>query len=192
MVEKRKPTDDELRNFSRHLLYEIEMFSEIVAVLAALIEMPDSNPQRAMRNGLMESWALHLRNLLSFLYDTRPGKGDAVAAHFVGSGWAATRGPKPDVLRLAHAKASKEMAHLSYLRAELAEADRAWHAAPIIHAILTPLHAFLDAVPASLVIDGFHERARRAVPQNTIPLNAHGQQVIAGATQSLMAFRTRD
>ena len=47
---------------------------------------------RTLRNALTESSALHLRNLLSFLYDTRPGKGDAVAAHFVGSGWAANGG----------------------------------------------------------------------------------------------------
>ena len=183
-----KPTDDALRAFSKHLLYEIEMFSGVVPVLAAVTEMEDSNTKRAMRNALLESWALHLRNLLSFLYDTRPGKGDAVAAQFV-SGWAARRGPKPDVLKRAHAKASKEMAHMSYMRSTVTDAEKEWHAAPIIAAIRAPLHAFLDAVPDSLLIDRFKDRARQAVPPGPISLSLHGHQVLAGATQSLQAFR---
>jgi hypothetical protein len=192
MPERRKPTDKELRAFSGHLLYEIEMFSATVGVLAVVIELERSNMRTTLRNALMESWALHLRNLLSFLYDRRAGKGDVVAADFVGSGWAAKRGPKPDVLKLAHAKASKEMAHMSWLRSQLTDDQREWHHVPIIAALGNTLHAFLDIPPAALVIDGFHDRARRALPPRNVPLSLHALQVVSGATQSLMAFRPAD
>jgi hypothetical protein len=192
MAERRKPTDVELRAFSGHLLYEIEMFSGTVGVLAVVIELEESNLRTTLRNALMESWALHVRNLLSFLYDTRAGKGDAVAADFVGSGWAAKRGAKPDVLKLAHAKASKEMAHMSWLRSQLTDIEREWHHMPIIAALGNTLHAFLDTVPEALVVDGFHDRARRALPPRNVPLSLHALQVAAGATESLMAFRPAD
>jgi hypothetical protein len=119
MAGRRKPTDRELLAFSTHLLYEIEMSGATMQGLAAIDPLEASNFRTTLRNALMESWALHVRNLLSFLYDTRAGKGDVIAADFIPVGWAAARGPKPEVLKLAHAKASKEMAHMSFVRSGL-------------------------------------------------------------------------
>jgi len=192
MGERRTPSEKELRAFSDHLLYEIEMFSATVGVLAVVIEMEVSHTRTTLRNALMESWALHVRNLLSFLYDRRAGKGDAVAADFVGSGWAAKRGAKPEVLALAHAKASKEMAHMSWLRSVLTDDQREWHPEPIIVALGNALHEFLDSVPEALVVGRFHERARLSLPPRNVPLSIHGLQIVSGATQSLSAFHPHD
>jgi hypothetical protein len=63
---------------------------------------------------------------------------------------------------------------------------------PIVVALGDALHTFLEKVPEALVADDFCERARLALPPRNVPLNLHAQQVVAGATQSLMAFRSGD
>lgn len=190
MAERAKPTEDELRAFSQHLLYEIEMMGETTRLLAVVDRMDASRQRTTLRNALLEAWALHVRNLLGFLYDTRAGKGDGIAPDFIGSTWGSLRGPKPDVLRVAHTKASKEIAHMSYVRSTISDEDREWHPTPIIAAIGKTMHAFLKAVPAALVIDGFHDRARQQLPASGISLSEHALQVVAGATQSLHEFRS--
>jgi hypothetical protein len=191
-VGKRKArSDSERLELSKHLLYEIEMFAGTVRMLNVVHDMEASEARTILRNALLESWALHLRNLLSFLYDTRAGAGDAIALDFLGGGWKEKRGPKGDVLRMAHAKASKEMAHLSYLRAELRDDQREWHIEPIICEGGEALHSFVDAVPEALVTDDFRERAWAVLPVRPISFSDHALQIVAGATASLDAFRPR-
>jgi hypothetical protein len=191
MAKRPARSDEERCALSKHLLYEIEMFTGTIRMLNVVISMEPSEARTILRNALMESWALHVRNLLSFLYDSRPGAGDAIAPDFIGEEWKAKRGSKPDVLRLAHAKASKEIAHLSYLRGELTDDEREWHVEPIIVAISEALHSFVDTVPAAVVTDDFRERARSALPVRPISLSDHASQIVSGASASLDAFRPK-
>lgn len=80
-------------------------------------------------------------------------------------------------------------AHMSWLRSQLTDDQREWHHAPIIAALGNTPHTFLDMLPEALVMDGFHERARRALPSRNVTLDLHALQVVSGATQSLAAFR---
>jgi hypothetical protein len=186
MRERQPHSPDELRDVSKHLLYEIQMFGMTMTMLAAFEGIDPGSARTTMRNALMESWALHVRNLLAFLYDDRPARDDAVAGDFI-EGWREKRGTKAALLGLAQAKTSKEMAHLSYVRARLTEDERRWHHAPIIVELVKPLHLFVDEVSETVVTEGFHERAREALPSRDANLDLHGLEVVAGATQS---FRT--
>ncbi|HTZ87307.1 MAG TPA: hypothetical protein VMB05_11630 [Solirubrobacteraceae bacterium] len=178
---------DELREVSKHLLYEMQMFGMTMTMLAAFEGIDPEDARATMQNALMESWALHARNLLAFLYDDRPARDDAIAGDFI-QGWREKRGPKAALLGLAQAKTSKEMAHLSYVRAQLTEDERQWHHAPMIVELGKPLHLFVDEVSEGVVTEGFHERARGALPLRDATLDLHGLEVVAGATQSLMAY----
>jgi hypothetical protein len=113
--ERPQRSDDELRAASRHLLYEIEVLAHTASWLYTIMviaEDPGPQTRSPLRNAMLESWALHLRNLLSFIYDDRPGKGAAVAVDFVDGDWQLVRGELSPVVRLGRAKANKEIAHL--------------------------------------------------------------------------------
>lgn len=187
MRERPARSADELREVSKHLLYEMQMFGMTMTTLGAFEGISPGDARTTMQNALMESWALHARNLLAFLYDDRPARDDAIAGDFI-EGWREKRGPKAALLGLAQAKASKEMAHLSYVRAQLTEDERQWHHAPIIVEIGKPLHLFVDEASEAVVTDGFHEGAREALPLRDATLDLHGLEVVAGATQSLMTY----
>jgi hypothetical protein len=189
--ERKARSEAERRRLSKHLLYEIEMFTGAIPILNAINDWEPSETRTILRNALLESWALHLRNLLSFVYDNRAGKGDAIALDFIGEEWKDKRGAKSSVLSVANAKASKEMAHMSYVRAALTEDEREWHPAPIIAAISEALHRFVDAVADELVTDDFRERARRALPVRPMRLSDHALEIVSGASQTLDAFRSK-
>jgi hypothetical protein len=166
--ERPKRTDDELLAVSRHLLYEIEMLAHTASWLYTITvraDDPDPKIRSTLRNAMLESWALHVRNLLSFIYDDRPGKGAAIAADFVDDDWQQLRGDPPPVLRLARAKASKEIAHLLYGRAELSDEQRTWHLAPILVELSKVLHRFLQSVPDARLQTDFRKRAFAALPE---------------------------
>jgi hypothetical protein len=177
-------TDEELRAISPHLLYEIEMYGRAIPMLVAISDLEASTGRTTLRNALQESWALHMRNLLSFLYDKDGGKQGVVAADYVGASWPKERGAKPPILRQAHGMASKQIAHLGSHRAEIGEAERTWHHEPIIVELGKVLRAFLDALPEQRAVEGFHQRARGVLPSRSAPLTLHGLEVISGATQA--------
>jgi hypothetical protein len=190
--ERPQRTDEELRAFSRHLLYEIEMLAHTASWLYTIMvvaEDPDPKTRSTLRNAMLEAWALHLRNLLSFIYDDRPGKGAAVAADFVNGDWQQLRGELPPVLRLARTKASKEVAHLLYRRAKLSDGQRTWHLAPILVELSKVLHRFLDSVPDTRLQRDFGERALAALPDHGVTMSPHGLSVASSSMISLVEFK---
>ncbi len=187
-----KRDDDDLRAMSRHLLYEIEMLAHTASwlyTISVLDTDADAATRSTLRNAMLESWALHLRNLLSFIYDDRPGKGAAIAADFVDGDWSQLRGDLTPVLRLARTKASKEIAHLLYGRARLSDEQRTWHLAPILVDLGEVLHRFLDAVPSKRLQVDFHQRALAALPRRGVSMSTHALAVASTSAISLVQFK---
>lgn len=88
-----RPTGDRLRAGSVHLLYEIEMF----CALADFFETGEADqavaglPHQglAVRNAMIESWAVHFRALTDFLWPPPlNAKADDVFAEDYIEGWA--------------------------------------------------------------------------------------------------------
>jgi hypothetical protein len=76
-----------LQRYSKeHLLYEVQMFFQVGHLLMTG-QFQTSQPEVAivLHNAIMESFVLHLRNLLDFFY-TPPRKTDASATLFYDSG----------------------------------------------------------------------------------------------------------
>lgn len=123
-------TDAYLLEYSEHVHYEIDMFFETVEVRSrpAFNEWTLSllgHPQR-MNNALIESFVVHLRNLIDFLY--LPSKGtDVVAEDFVPApGWAGIRPQISPVLATAKTRANKEISHLTTDRLSGAPPEKVW------------------------------------------------------------------
>jgi hypothetical protein len=105
-------TPHALRKFSRHLGYEIDMLVAMATVLAKL-------PQGAVRNACVESFGMHSRNLIDFLYPSPNRRPDDVTAEdYVdrAQAWEKARGRMPRKLQRAKVRANEQIAHLTRLR----------------------------------------------------------------------------
>ena len=120
-------TPEELRKISEHLHYEIETMQH--AGMNALLT-PETNLSFRC---FLESYALHLRNLIEFFFHGR-GKNHENASEFIESThlpmWKLIveeeRKPlKPDFL---YGKASKQVVHLTLAREEFVGEEKQWDA----------------------------------------------------------------
>lgn len=117
-----------LRRFSaEHLRYEIGMFVETATVLAQI--MPTQVP-KVIKNALVESFAIHVRNLIEFLYlPANPKSDDVTADHYVDNipAWHAARGKMPKDLVRAKRRANKQIAHLTRARYQGQARQKQWN-----------------------------------------------------------------
>ncbi len=143
-----KVTDTECLEMSReHIAYEVLMLN----YCALKIDGSESLEQ----NLYVEGFALHLRNLIAFLYST-PKQDDVCAACFFSpGGWEKMRGIQPDVLLDAENRAHKQMAHITLSRLR----KQRWEIRKIIEALMPVLQVFVTGARPELI----HDDLRRQV-----------------------------
>jgi hypothetical protein len=111
-------SDSQLIEFSgEHLLHELIMFWELTAIL------PDRSPGLET-SALLESWVIHLRNLIDFF--CQPGRSDDVTAWDFFDTPAAWTPTMSSVLEKARGRANKELSHLTLARKTGNPPDKAW------------------------------------------------------------------
>jgi hypothetical protein len=120
-----------------HLAYELQM------LWASAAAMGQAN--RILNNCVVQSFALHARNLIDFFY-TAPQKDDVVAAHFFSKpdGWHAVSPAIAPILATAKTRANKEISHLTYSRCSVAPEDKPWPATGIVSALDKVLAVFCE------------------------------------------------
>lgn len=130
-VANRPFTDAYLMAYSgEHIQYEVNMFFEGVELRSRpgytennLMQLGDP---RRINNALIESFVVHLRNLIDFLYLPAQGT-DVVAEDFFPAGtWVAIRPPKTQMLIDAKSHANKEISHLTTARISGTSPEKAW------------------------------------------------------------------
>ncbi len=92
---------DRCRSFAReHLVYEVEQLHGLVVRFLEILEHDEDHGERdldfldmATRNAQVESFAIHARALVDFLYDVRMKATDAIAGDFVPTGWTPPKKP---------------------------------------------------------------------------------------------------
>jgi hypothetical protein len=116
---------------AEHVHYEVDIFFETVDLrfrpaYAAEILKQLGHPQR-INNALIESFVIHLRNLIDFL--DLPAQGTDVVAEdfFSPGGWVANRPKISQTLGDAKRRANKEISHLTTARMSGAPPERIWH-----------------------------------------------------------------
>jgi hypothetical protein len=139
------------------LLYEAGMLHEITIKL--MNRHHEDDP--VVENALLESFGVHNRNLIDFLWRSRPMKGtDAIATDWNVS-WQA---PKMSE-RLANVRdrVGKEMVHLSYNRLDIPEDEKGWQVLGVGPEVTGAFGKFATEVPEDLVPDGWRGRAYSAI-----------------------------
>ncbi|HHT9133569.1 MAG TPA: hypothetical protein ACFYD2_01580 [Candidatus Avalokitesvara rifleensis] len=157
MAKKRtQRSDKELVNVSEHLLYEIAM---LLGTALDLVNPASNKWTVSNANALIESFTIHARILLDFLYSNNPQPDDVIAEDFFddASVWLEQRQAKTRLLTTIHKRVGKEVAHLTYARLAVTPEDKKWHFPAITKEIDEVLRTFLRLVPASRVSDSFRE-----------------------------------
>jgi hypothetical protein len=135
-----KLSDAELVAYSgEHLLYEWQLFLFTRKELSEEIKV-------AMRRVLIESFVMHLRNLIDFFYTT--GQDDDVVAADFCPGW---NERISDKLREAKARANKELNHLTLKRKDGTDPSKAWDIDGLFREVHVVAKAFVSKTsPAKL------------------------------------------
>ena len=173
------PTDEKLRAISCHVVYEMKMFSFTAGAL-----MDGSVPPENWRyNAMLESWVLHLRNLLEFFYHR--GKDPKIVR--VDDFFGRTPNPElePEILKGLLGRANVEISHLSYGRS----VSRDWDVKGVSDVMETNIRLFIETVPERHMHPGFRSEIEEAlILLSTVPTPIYTVRTTSGATSSGMAF----
>jgi hypothetical protein len=141
-------SDQQLLDYSgEHLNYEIEMFRTTAAVLAA------GGLARTDGNAYLESWVIHLRNLIEFLYQDSPRSTDVTAHDFFANpgDWINTRTSRTATIDAAWTRANKEISHLTTQRIAGTPTNKAWDTAGLTAEVVDELRRFEQAASPTRV-----------------------------------------
>ena len=137
---------DELREASNHLFYEIEMLRS-TAELLGTGAFGDSQ----LANALIESFTIHARALIDFLYGER-SRDDVLAEDFFPEGvWERPTPPANLDVDAIRRRVGKEIAHLTYDRQQVTLALKGWNYVEVGNAILRGLEEFAMRVSPDLL-----------------------------------------
>jgi len=140
---RQQRTPEILCDTSEHLFYEFWMFNSLAKAMASGVF-----GQGAPNNAALESFTLHARALLDFLYAEKPQAGDVIAEDYFDepSQWLTVRPEKTETLKVIHKRVGKEVAHLTYARLEVTAEAKQWPFIQIAKEINTVFDAFLNNV----------------------------------------------
>ena len=137
-------TDKELLNYSHeHLLYEIKMFTGVSKINT---ENFSGGDKQFITNVVLESFAIHLRNLINFLYPINPVRDtDVVAKYFFANqdDWGKICPILSKTLEKARTRANKEVGHLTVERiAGTNNLDKAWKIGGLVDEVIPIIKLF--------------------------------------------------
>lgn len=137
-------TVEELREASNHLHYEIWMLTSLANGIASGI--PGQGP---IANALLESFVIHVRAVMDFLYADKPQVDDVIAEDFFDTPdqWTKMRSALSELLSQAKRRAGKEVAHLTYARLDVTPETKPWPFVQITNEISTVIKTFIENVP---------------------------------------------
>lgn len=140
---RQQRTPEMLRDISEHLFYEFWMFNSLAQAMASGVF-----GQGALNNAALESFTLHARALLDFLYAEKPQADDVIAEDYFDepSQWLTVRPEKTETLKVIHKRVGKEVAHLTYARLEVTAETKQWLFIQIANEINSAFDAFLKNV----------------------------------------------
>jgi hypothetical protein len=133
-------TKKELQKASDHLHYELWMLKSVANILTG------DRTDVVINNALLESFSIHARVLLDFLYDDVPRNDDMNAIDYC-SEWTGIRPEKSNLLGKLHLRVGKEVAHLTYARLQVSPDLRGWAFLEIANEISKIMKAFICGVP---------------------------------------------
>jgi hypothetical protein len=120
------------------------MFTSLAGILAL-----DITGKGVIHNALLEAFTIHARGLLKFLYPENPKSDDVIAEDFfpIALEWKKARPKKTKILKKAHERVGKEVAHLTYARQDVTPEKKPWPFLEILRDMEVSFKKFLQIVP---------------------------------------------
>jgi len=146
MRKRPRRSEEQLSKIIEHLGYEFQMLNHTAVVLATL---PPILLHESIKNALMESFTVHARNLLGFLWDLTPWDDDVIASDFFDdqSTWDDNPPTIPPILEPLDGRVGKEVAHLTYARIGISPEDKQWHFLEMAKALNGCFFEFISRAP---------------------------------------------
>ena len=161
MRDAKSLSDSELLKYANeHLQYEIDLLTWSAGILASLASHIDKGQlPRAIRNSILESFALHARNLIDFLYTPAKYPTDVALENFVDAGPIACFLPAiSSLLEEARTKANKQAAHLTTDRIEYERAGKEWRYLEIANQILKAFASIAPHIPSGKISHSLRQK----------------------------------
>ena len=162
-MNRKQRTEEELQKASEHLFYEIWMFTSLARGMASGVFN-----EGIINNALLESFTVHARVLLDFLFAENPRPDDVIAEDYFSSPdeWLKRKANKSENLQNIHVRVGKEVAHLTYFRQTVAPEAKAWNFIEIANEINSAFNDFLRLVPKNLLGVSWHKSIEKETPPN--------------------------
>jgi len=146
--ERKQRTPEVLRKASNHLHYEFWMLMEMANFLAS-----GRTDDVRIKNSFIESFTIHARGLLKFLYGLSPKPDDVIANDFFPTSleWKKVRPKMTKLLKKVPKRVGKEVAHLTYARQDVTPETKLWEYHQIAHDMEVRFNEFLQIVPEDLL-----------------------------------------
>ena len=166
-------SDNELKAYAdEHLQYEHDMLIWSAGILARLFPYQvDSSIPWALVNGMLNTFAIHARNLIDFLYSGSDGKDrptDIIIEDFVDA--ESISGHLPPIsesLKKARVKVNKQVTHLTMERIEYEKAGKGWMLFEIADEIKKVMAAIAPQIPRTRISNDLRDKlieSRLAIP----------------------------
>jgi hypothetical protein len=140
-VKTENRTVEELKAVLERLKYEVWMLWSLANILAT-----DNQGKGVIHNALLESFLIHARILIEFLYKNEPYEDTVRADQYFTSDrpWKSIRPPKTELLEETVKDAHKQLAHLTYTRLQR---KTQWPYIKIANDIKAVLQVFRENLP---------------------------------------------
>lgn len=143
----------------RRMLYDFKVGWEALRGTATILAQgaypsADGSLQRIAYNAVIESFALHVRDLIEFLTFAPDGKHHVRAGDFLAAGMWVRAGRMNDLACLAHKQACDQIAHLTFARAKTTGPVCEWDLRNICEYLETQLNEFRSKLLAGRIYYG--------------------------------------
>lgn len=160
-------TDAELKAYAEeHLQYEVDMFIWSAGILVFLAPYKDKGYLPwAINNALLNTFAVHSRNLIDFLYSRSRRKDyatDIVIQDYVETDVLTQNLPAISaLLEEALNKANQQVAHLTLKRIEYEKAGKEWKFVEVVKHVCQAFSSIAPHIPDSRISDNLKQKLSR-------------------------------
>lgn len=138
-----------LERTAEHVYYEVMMLHYTTSILTKIVDQPNTDIRSS--NAVLESWAMHVRNLLAFFYtptNQRKQNDDVLVGDYVKNlkQFRKDRTKAKTFLGI-NKRIAKQFAHLTYHRNVYNRKTKVWQFKRIYIQLHTTIKAFYEALP---------------------------------------------
>ena len=128
--------------FNVHVRYEVQMLLHVTSGVLEKIQVP-----QMLMHAPIESYAIHLRNIITFLYPSTVRDSDICAKDFFvdSETWSKIRPPLSDSLEKAKRRADKEVGHLTTARISGSPDEKQWDVKNLTGEIFPIMRFFVES-----------------------------------------------